>query len=1118
MKNQELRKGDCYKALEKRLVDLKATNHKLKQEVTDCKDLIKKLSKSENLLNSLFESLPQNIYTKDLQLRFTFANQNFCKNEKKSLEDLMGKTDFDIYPTSFAAKYEKDDQAVFATRQIFETTEQHQPKGKEPFFVHVIKAPLYNAEKQMIGLFGVFWDITERKQMEEQLFLNESRLEALVDLGKMTSGSIEDIIVFTLEELIKQTGSTIGNLVFLNDDETVRQKYNWPNNTTATYWIDDKFDDGSVDTATPWREAVRQRKSTIINKTINPIPLQIELPDGSVRVTCHASVLVFNGDKIVAVASVGNKKGEYDQVDVRHLNLLLQGMWRLVQNKQAEEELAELNTTLEQKVINRTRDLQLATEVAKLADQSKSKFLANMSHEIRTPINGIIGLSHLILKTDLSNQQRDYLMKINSSSQSLLGIINDILDFSKIEAGKLSLEQLPFDLDEVLSDLSNLIINRAETKGIELVISCPQSIPKYLIGDALRLRQILLNLAGNAIKFTENGEIIIAVTKTKQTDSSVVLTFSIKDTGIGMSEVQIKQLFQPFSQADASTTRKYGGTGLGLSISKQLVSMMGGKIDVSSDPGVGSKFCFTIELNLDNMHRLFELPSNNDLQGKRVLVVDDNKTARQIVTEIAESLHFQVFAVSSGEAALKELQRVANSPDCPEYDIILIDWKMPGLDGIETSRLIKGDKQKANCPIIIMVTGFDGTEARKIAGDKLFDGLLHKPVTPSVLFNSIANLIGSKAHVEKQPTGRIKRKSKSANLHGIRVLLVEDNKINQLVARELLKGCGSTITIANNGQEAVQIVKENADGFDVILMDIQMPIMDGYQATAEIRKDYDQKALPILAMTAHALIGDKEKSLAAGLNDHITKPIVPNVLYSVIAKYVTIKERKSKKDETPPHKEISDKNLSDDLLPHSLPSFDLDTAILRMGGNKTLLFNLIHQLGAQYEDFNINLGKMIEAKQFKEALIQIHTLKGSAGNLGAQSLYEKSVLLEKAIQHQELPEILQFIPEFETALSDTLNDINLIPDVDSRDLYTGVNTNESPLNKTAALEIIEEMIYLCNKRNPKILGKYPELNAMLAEEELDPELESVKTAVEALNFKATVQALNLLVLKLEKND
>jgi HPt (histidine-containing phosphotransfer) domain-containing protein len=233
---------------------------------------------------------------------------------------------------------------------------------------------------------------------------------------------------------------------------------------------------------------------------------------------------------------------------------------------------------------------------------------------------------------------------------------------------------------------------------------------------------------------------------------------------------------------------------------------------------------------------------------------------------------------------------------------------------------------------------------------------------------------------------------------------------------------------------------------------------------------------------------------------------------------LTIKERKSKKDETPPLKEISDNSLSDDLLPNSLPSFDLDMAIQRMGGNKTLLFNLIRQLGAQYGDFNITLGKMIEAKQFEEALIQIHTLKGSAGNLGAQSLYKKSVLLEKAIQHQELSEISQFIPEFETALSDTLNDINLIPDVDSCDLYPGVNTHESPLNKTAALEIIEEMIYLCDKRNPKILGKYPELNAMLAEEELDPELESVKTAVEALNFKATVQALNLLMLKLEKND
>lgn len=666
--------------------------------------------------------------------------------------------------------------------------------------------------------------------------------------------------------------------------------------------------------------------------------------------------------------------------------------------------LEEYSRTLEQKVVNRTFELAEARDHAVAADKSKSEFLSIMSHEIRTPMNAIIGMTRLALQTDLTAKQQDYLTKVQISSRALLGIINDILDFSKIEAGKLELESIPFHLDDVLNDLASLTADKAEEKGLHLHFITADNVPLDLVGDPLRLGQVLLNLVGNAIKFSSQGEIFINIAEVKggkaRTDQ-ITLEFSVKDTGIGLTEEQIGGLFQSFNQADKSTTRKYGGTGLGLAICKRIVNMMNGVINVSSELGKGSTFTFSANFGKPYGTDRTHVATRNDFRDVKALVVDGNEESRDILTLYLETFFFQVTSVSTGEQAVQMLE---SAPIENPYRFVIMDWNLPKMDGITVARLIKNNLKILHVPYIILTTVYSKEDIEPRLADFNLDGYLTKPVQPSALFNAIVEVFDSH-HVDEYPVLQADHlkagNENTCKIKGTKLLLVEDNSINQQVAKETLEQEGFDITIAENGQDAVKKIRESY--FDAVLMDLQMPIMDGYEATRIIRSEAQFDDLPIIAMTAHAMNDVRESCLYVGMNGFVTKPIdVDELLASLIS---FIKPELRKVPDSYPVKASRPKEL---LLPKFLPGIDMQQGLKNVVGNMQLLRDLLLKFRDSFSDAEARLDALLQAGDVDSALQLLHGMKGVAANLAMPELRACIVALEQALKaHWEYrPEIL----------------------------------------------------------------------------------------------------------------
>jgi signal transduction histidine kinase/CheY-like chemotaxis protein/HPt (histidine-containing phosphotransfer) domain-containing protein len=726
------------------------------------------------------------------------------------------------------------------------------------------------------------------------------------------------------------------------------------------------------------------------------------------------------------------------------------------------------------------------------ASQAKSMFVANISHEIRTPMNAIIGLSNLLFKTRLNARQLDYNKKLYSSAKSLLGLINNILDFSKIEAGKMELENRPFTLNEIVYNLSNLLTLKADQHGVELLFDIAYDIPGNLRGDSVKLTQVLINLINNAIKFTERGNIIVRVYSKPFTTNQLRLFFEITDTGIGMTEKQLSKLFSAFTQADASTTRKYGGTGLGLTISKQIIELMGGSISVKSVYGKGSTFSFDIILEYSMLPQN-EIIYPHEILQQKILIVDDNPEARKIIRKTLENFGFNVEEADSGMTAIEKIK-------CEIFSLIILDYKMPEMNGIETAQIIRQIETDNDhlTPKIMMISAYGKEEIKKEAELSGIAQFLDKPVNPSLLYNSIMEIQGytgfDKSSYENRITEDVNRKNLS--LYGTRVLLVEDNEINQQVASEILTGEGFEITVADNGVDALERIKNSTkEEFDVILMDIQMPVMDGREATRRIRALGGYwKQIPIIALTALSFEEENKKNLDCGMNDRVSKPIEVDQIIEVLSHYIQPKTASVINEMSAEFKAL-DTSIK-------IEGIQVKEGLTRLMGNEKLYLDLLKSFTEKNLQTPSTLRKALKNNDFSTSMRIVHTIKGISANLGINRLAGCAARLEKAYQN-EINDAEGF-KAFEEQLSATLK---AIADYFEKDTLNPVTVTDSENNADVLSEELVQLLKEVKDFKTDAIKLAERLNKKLPKN-LKPDFSVILSMINDLQYEEAEKAID----------
>jgi two-component system sensor histidine kinase/response regulator len=915
-------------------LEVRRANHELRQKHLELEDA---LQHSQSFYHSLVETIPQNIFRKDLQGRFTFANSRFCEAVKRPANEIIGKTDFDLFPPELASKYQQDDRRVLEQKVPFSATEQHKDANGNNLFVQVIKSPLFGPNGELTGVQGIFWDETERYKAEEALAYERDLLRAMLD-------NIPDSIYFKdRESRFLAMSRSLAIRLGLNSPEEAAGK------TDRDFFSDDHA-----------QEALHDEECIL--KTGQPIVGKME-----------REVWRDQRERWVLTTKVPlkNRQGE------------ITGTFGI------SKDITELKAA--EAELGRARDA--ALESARL----KSEFLANMSHEIRTPLNAVIGMTGLLLDTALSEEQRDFAETIRNSADALLNIINDILDFSKIEAGKMAIETIDFDVSEVVEGTAELLAESALQKDVELATWIHEEVPRHLKGDPGRLRQVLTNLVGNAVKFTQRGEVVIHVSKASEKGNVHVLRFTVRDTGIGIAPEAQNRIFQAFVQADGSTTRKYGGTGLGLAISRQLVELMQGEIGFESTPGKGSTFWFTVPLESQSEQ---QPPRGiaSTLEGFRILVVDDNETNREIVHHQVLSWKMRNGSVSSGAEALQDLEEAASAGD--PFHLAILDMQMPSMDGLSLARSIKANATIASTQLVMLTSlGYLPEERRwREAGIAAY---LIKPVKESRLFDTLVSVLRGSSQARRSQTAMLSEND--VNRRAVRVLVAEDNVVNQKVALRQLQKLGYSADAVANGLEVLQAIKQIP--YDLILMDCQMPELDGYEAARLIRSEEHTHRrggprLYIIAMTANAMSGDREECLTAGMDDYISKPVRIDEIEAAIARGLHALNEACKKGEV-------------DILDHETLRSVRD---LRTEGEPDPLAELIDLF---LHDTPARVAKILDAFKAGDALElerAAHSLKGSSSNIGAKCLAAACAEVMNLARDGHLPEaslVARVLSEFE---------------------------------------------------------------------------------------------------------
>ncbi len=1028
----------------------------LSRDVTEQVRLERELRQQHEQLNTILDSVEAHIYIKGTDYRYQYANHRTCVRFNSALEQIVGRQDADFFEPAVADRIRQLDRRVI---------EQGERIVDEGFYVLqdgsgltelTIKIPLRDEEGRVYALCGISTDISVLKQAQAELERYRQHLQQLVDERTAELATATRALSLASAEQQAVFDAATAGLIFVKDHQI--QRCNRTMEQMFGYGPGELIGQAPrilyADDAT-FAELQQSFRPEMIAHGSFRIEHELVRKDGS-RFWARVSAQAI--DKDVARGYAG-----------------------MVQDISAEREAFEA--------------MQRSKEMAEENARAKADFLANMSHEIRTPMNAVIGMTHLVLKTGLTPRQLDYVQKIQTSSQHLLGIINDILDFSKLEADKMSVERVNFDLDQMLDNVAGLFATKTDSKGLELVMDVGQDVPRDLIGDPLRIGQVLINYANNAVKFTEKGTITIRVALKQEQADELLLRFSVQDTGIGISPEQCALLFQSFQQADSSTTRKYGGTGLGLVISKRLAELMGGQVGVDSEPGRGSTFWFTARLGrgAEQPRRWLAQP---DLQGRRILVVDDNDPAREVMGEMLRSMGFAVSAVASGPLALAELSRAA-AADQP-YEVVFLDWKMPGMDGVTVARKI-ATLPLPRRPLVLMVTAYDRGELIDLSEDVGISDVLVKPVTPSVLFDTVMRLLGADlSEFPPLPSSERGLQTDTTPLLGARALLVEDNEINQEVAIELLRELGLWVDLAPDGAVALERVQQNA--YDVVLMDMQMPVMDGLTATRQIRQLSWLQELPILAMTANAMTGDRERCLEAGMNDYIAKPIDPQDLAAKLLRWVKPSRPRARRPSRR-NRSMARPAARQGVSFEAVAGLDAALGLRQVLGREPLYHHLLARFAVDQSAAPVRLAEAIAAADWGQAERLAHTLKGVAAQIGALELRELAERLEQALRERAPPQV---IDPLQAGIARAL--APLVEAISQRLPQVVANGNAIAFDPQQWARLRERLIGLLQQDDTESLSLF-EANRSLLQVALGPHYEPLATALDNFDFEQALVAI-----------